>query len=111
VRFACNGECPKHRFLRTPSGEWGLNYLCAGYKKFFHHVDPYMQAMARLLHSGRAPQEIMAMLAQKEQAEAQARVQAAWKTAGRNEPCPCGSSRKYKHCCWGTARAKAEANR
>ncbi len=61
VRFACHGECPKHRFLRTPSGEAGLNYLCAGYKKFFRHINPSMQTMAHLLHQHRAPAEIMAM--------------------------------------------------
>ena len=59
VRFACHGECPKHRFLRTPEGEPGLNYLCAGYKKFFHHIDPAMSTMAALLATGRAPAEIM----------------------------------------------------
>jgi uncharacterized protein len=59
VRFACNGECPKHRFIRTPDGEPGLNYLCAGYKHFFHHIDPYMQFMAAELRAGRAPANIM----------------------------------------------------
>jgi len=59
VRFACNGECPKHRFLATPDGEPGLNYLCAGYKHFFHHIDPYMQFMAAELRAGRPPANIM----------------------------------------------------
>ena len=59
VRFACNGECPKHRFLKTPDGEPGLNYLCAGYKHFFQHIDPYMQFMAAELRAGRPPANIM----------------------------------------------------
>lgn len=59
VRFACHGECPKHRFIKTPSGEPGLNYLCAGYKKFFTHIDPYMRVMARLLNEKRPASEIM----------------------------------------------------
>ena len=63
VRFACHGECPKHRFIRTPDGEAGLNYLCTGYKKFFTHIDPHMKTMARLLQSNHAPAEIMARLA------------------------------------------------
>jgi uncharacterized protein len=59
VRFACNGECPKHRFLTTPDGEPGLNYLCAGYKHFFHHIDPYMKFMAAELRAGRPPANVM----------------------------------------------------
>ena len=62
VRFACNGECPKHRFIETPDGEDGLNYLCHAYKKFFLHVDPFMKQMASLLHARRAPAEIMALV-------------------------------------------------
>ena len=59
VRFACNGECPKHRFINTPEGEPGLNYLCAGYKRFFKHIDPHMKFMAAELRAGRPPANIM----------------------------------------------------
>ena len=59
MRFACHGECPKHRFLKTPDGEPGLNYLCAGYKKFFLHVDAPMRTMSALYSAGQAPATIM----------------------------------------------------
>ena len=59
VRFACNGECPRNRFTRTPDGEPGLNYLCAGYKEFFRHIDAPMKTMAGLLRAGRYADEIM----------------------------------------------------
>jgi uncharacterized protein len=62
VRFACNGECPKHRFLKTPDGEAGLNYLCAGYKYFFNYIDPYMRFMANELRAGRPPANIMRLV-------------------------------------------------
>jgi uncharacterized protein len=59
VRFACHGECPRNRFITTPDGEPGLNYLCAGYKLFFNHIDPAMKIMAGLLRQGRFADEIM----------------------------------------------------
>jgi uncharacterized protein len=58
-RFACNGECPKNRFITTADGEPGLNYLCAGYKHYFHHITPAMNSMAKLLAQGRAADEVM----------------------------------------------------
>ncbi len=82
VRFACNGECPKNRFTLTPDGEPGLNYLCAGYKSFFTHIDGPMKLMAELLRSGRYADEIRGIFA----------------GTGRNDPCPCGSERKAKVC-------------
>lgn len=57
--FACNGECPKNRFLHTPNGEPGLNYLCRGYKKFFKHVAPYMDFMKKELLAQRPPANVM----------------------------------------------------
>ena len=59
VRFACQGGCPKDRFRRTPTGEPGLNYLCAGYRLFFKHIDPTMRRMADLLRRGHFADEIM----------------------------------------------------
>jgi len=59
VWFACQGECPRNRFMQTPDGEDGLNYLCPSYKLFFQHVDHPMRIMADLLRRGRAPAEIM----------------------------------------------------
>jgi uncharacterized protein len=60
VLFACHGECPRNRFITTPDGkEEELNYLCSGYKRFFHHIDQPMRIMAGLLRAGRAPAEIM----------------------------------------------------
>jgi len=65
VRFACNGGCPKDRFLHTPAGEPGLHYLCKGYRAFFNHIDAPMRAMAQL-HSKRRPAaEIMDLIAPK----------------------------------------------
>jgi uncharacterized protein len=63
VRFACHGGCPKDRFITTPDGEEGLNYLCEGFKAFFHHVERPMRIMGALLARGRAPSEIVRLYA------------------------------------------------
>ena len=86
VRFACNGGCPKDRFATSPYGEQGQHYLCPGYKAFFQHVRAPMKTMAGLLRAGRAPAELMTSYARQDARR------------GRNDPCPCTSGRKWKHC-------------
>ncbi len=86
VRFACHGGCPKDRFIAAPDGDSGLNYLCPGFKLFFHHVAEPMAAMAGLLNEGRAPAEVMTAYAEQDARR------------GRNDPCTCGSGRKWKRC-------------
>ncbi|KXB83335.1 anaerobic sulfatase maturase [Prevotella sp. DNF00663] len=58
-KFACNGECPKNRFVKIAAGEPGLNYLCEGYKMFFNHVAPYMDFMKKEYENGRPPANVM----------------------------------------------------
>ncbi len=62
VKYACNGECPKHRFIETPDGERGLNFLCISYKKFFSHIEPYMKFMANELRGERPASNVMKVL-------------------------------------------------
>lgn len=93
VRFVCNGGCPKDRILMTPAGESGLNYLCAGYRAFFNHIDAPMKFMAAELRAKRPPANLMRHLAQRD-----AELLRLFAAAGRNDPCPCGSGRKFKQC-------------
>lgn len=51
----CNGGCPKDRFITTPDGEPGLNYLCAAYKAFFSHVWPFVEALALVQNATKTP--------------------------------------------------------
>jgi uncharacterized protein len=76
VREMCNGGCPKDRFLESPDGEPGLNYLCAAFRTFFEYSRPRLRV---LFGRGGSTRPAAA--------------------PGRNDPCPCGSGRKYKRCC------------
>ena len=99
VRAMCNGGCPKDRFTRTPDGEEGLNYLCAGFKRFFTHSLPYMLQMASLEQAGQPPERLMQLVTS---ADLRASPD-----AGRNDPCPCGSGQKYKKCCLGKRSSRS----
>ena len=78
VLAMCNGECPKNRFVEKAGETEKCNYLCAGYKLFFTHCTPFVLAISRQWPTP----AVLATTA-----------------TGRNEPCPCGSGRKFKKCC------------
>jgi uncharacterized protein len=99
--FACNGECPKNRIIKTPEGDFGLNYLCAGLKKFLGYIDDDMTEMATLLRKERPPAEIMIKYGAKPAPVIPAMHMPlpGTQNVGRNDLCPCGSGKKFKKCC------------
>ena len=90
----CHGGCPKHRFAHTKDNEPGLNYLCPSYKNFAAHTEPVMSQMAELLRRQQPAARIMEILESQKTTD---KTESA--TPGRNDPCPCGSGKKYKRCC------------
>jgi uncharacterized protein len=96
VRAMCNGGCPKDRFIRARDGEEGLNYLCAGFQKFFRHSRSTFEQLVPLWQAGATDEQLMAAARGEYLREAL--------PTRRNDPCPCGSGLKYKKCCMGKLR-------
>jgi uncharacterized protein len=92
VLSMCHGGCPKDRFITTPEGETGLNYLCAGYRRFLTHCLPFVIELADLWRRQSGERQAPAVTARNARDSVR---------TGRNDPCPCGSGRKYKKCCLG----------
>jgi len=90
VRFICNGGCLKNRIIETEEKGKKLNYLCAGYKRFFEYIAPYAQKLVAAIKASWFAEDIRKSM--------QSLHDSIW-DVGRNDPCPCGSGRKYKKCC------------
>jgi uncharacterized protein len=81
----CSGGCPKDRNTTEYA-------LCGGLKRFFSYSQPAFQQLLTLTKAGLDPNAIMVQI--------RSRLKAVWKNVGRNDPCPCGSGRRAKSCCW-----------
>ena len=95
----CYGGCTKDR-LRDPADQ-GSNHFCRSFIRFFEHSD---KELKRLAEEWKREQRI---LEEREQIVRHLRtvhsppipVNRAAAHPQRNSPCPCGSGKKYKHCC------------
>jgi uncharacterized protein len=88
----CHGECPKHRFVVGENGEKYLNYLCPSYLHFFKSIRPELGVLAELLEMKQPAEGIIQWMEQKDAGFPDLKV-------SRNDPCPCGSGKKFKLCC------------
>ncbi|MDY6913695.1 MAG: anaerobic sulfatase maturase [Planctomycetota bacterium] len=91
----CHGGCPKHH---VPIGidPARVNHFCEGYKMFFSNALGELKRIAEYIKQGRQPQP---KESQPPAPNTPATPSAKVKPPGRNDPCPCGSGRKFKRCC------------
>ena len=98
----CWGACPKDRILKTPDGEEGLAYLCEGYMAFYKHTIPTFEKMSTVLRLKRPASDyinVEKIVAQQQRRMITEQTLQSGKKVGRNDPCLCGSDKKFKQCC------------
>jgi len=88
-RRLCAGDCPKHR-IRGDGDPSKLSFLCEGWKRFYEHAMPTLEGLADEIRRERARASVP---------PSRVIVPGSSGKPGRNDPCPCGSGRKFKHCC------------
>jgi len=74
----CNHDCP---LMRAHNPEGHTHYLCQAYRQFFAYSEGRLREMSK-----RIPPPVT-------------ETQPAGPEVRRNDPCPCGSGKKYKKCC------------
>lgn len=79
----CRGGCPRERGMGADSSR--LNYFCPSFKRFFSHADEGFRRLVDQWKSSQTQENIPAAPGHT--------------VIGRNDPCPCGSGKKFKRCC------------
>jgi uncharacterized protein len=97
----CYGGCLKDRF--TIAATEGRDYFCPAYQRFFAHSEAtFIELRDRYFARMEAEQAAEKELHEKNLAAlriVQEKAAADQQTIGRNDPCPCGSGKKFKKCC------------
>jgi len=86
----CHGGCPRNRSWESgfvASGASGPDYFCQSYRRFFAYAHERMTELADKVRARLFRQGVLA--------------RCNGKPPGRNDPCACGSGRKFKNCCIG----------
>jgi len=89
----CSGDCMKHRNLRE-KGPDQLSVLCQGWKQFYSHSLKKFEKLAREIIAERSAQQ-----GPYPPPVSDPQLQKNYAHTGRNDPCPCGSGKKFKRCC------------
>jgi uncharacterized protein len=79
----CSGDCLKNRIYNDNSPQ-NLSYLCVGWTRFYEYTRERFEILAEEIRRQRIYQN-----PEKKKK----------RNIGRNDPCPCGSGKKYKKCC------------
>jgi len=96
----CSGDCLKHRLYERDNSR-DLSWLCSGWKRFFNHALPELEKLASSIKKERQLQQLANQKRGIQNRFSHMKI-------GRNEPCPCGSGKKYKKCCGDIEPPKAE---
>ncbi|MEE8399077.1 MAG: anaerobic sulfatase maturase [Desulfobacterales bacterium] len=87
----CQGDCLKHRMYgKNPPDS--LSWLCEGNKRFIQHARDSLNILANDVRFKRAEADALSR-------RERVRSNPKYAGVGRNDPCPCGSGRKFKKCC------------
>jgi len=83
----CAGDCMRYRILPAAPGDDSLvSWFCEGWEKFYSHSLQKFNA-------------ICCQIRREKQKISSRQGTPSIPKVGRNQPCPCGSSLKYKKCC------------
>lgn len=92
ARVICSGGCPKDRFVKTDEENKDIYYLCEGIERFFNYAEKPLLKIMEFKKNKVSPENMRAFFLKI--------AKEAWKGVTRNDPCPCGSGKKAKNCCW-----------